>query len=177
MRKISFVTLLLFVILFGVSCKEKEREDWNTYRDEKLNFSIQYPKDWVAEFWKYKSEPGPYFGRLADYSKGMIIEFASYKLDQDESLDDFVKHTVDKHDKFFFKKSKKLDTLSVIRYGAHLFLRDGESFVLRQFVKIEGDNIIDLMVDLPKDSIEKKDEKYKLIIEIMDTFKKIDFGS
>ena len=54
-----------------------------------------------------------------------------------------------------------------------MFLRDGESFVLRQFVKNGEDNIIDLMVDLPKDSIEKEDEKYKLIIEIMDTFKKL----
>lgn len=173
MKKIFLVFILFLVLVFGLSCGKKGHEDWNVYKDERYSFSIQYPKNWVVEFWKNKTEPDPYFGRLADYSKGMIVEFASYKLEKGESLDDFVNHTVDRHDKFFFKESKKLDNLLAIRYGAHLFLGDGESYVLRQFIKIGESNVIDLMVGLPRSSIEKKDDKYKLITEIMDTFKKL----
>lgn len=176
MRKLLLILLMLLLPIICLSCvfsKDNEHKDWNTYTDERFKFSIQYPKNWVAEFWKGKTEPDPYFGRLADYSNGLIIEFAFYKLDNGENLDTFVKHTVNKHDKFYFKETKMINNVPVIRYGVHLYLEDGESYVLRQFINVEKENVLDLMSDLPQKSMEKKDDKYKLILEIMDTFKKL----
>lgn len=176
MKNTFLVLILLFLPVIGLSCGEKEHKDWDTYKDEVFNFSMQYPKNWEVQFWKYgkdvESLRSQKFGHLADHPNELLINFNVYKADKGKSLNDFVKNSVDKHDQIYFRYTKKLGKVNAIRFGAHLYLREGEIYELRQSMKI-GEYFIDLSADLSKDSMEKKDDKYKLIIEIMDTFKKL----
>jgi len=98
--------------------------------------------------------------------------WALKEFENEKSLNDFIKNSKNNYDHIYFKHTKRLGKVNATRLGVHLYLRDGELYELRQSMK-SGEYFIDLSAGLPKDSIEKKDEKYKLIIEIMDTFNKL----
>ncbi|MGE5606939.1 MAG: hypothetical protein ACM3YE_14780, partial [Bacteroidota bacterium] len=135
-----------------------------------LNFSIKYPPNWEVKFWDDKEQPNPYFGFLTDYLNQLEINFSLWKLDKGE---DFYKFAYpDYPSKVTFYKKKRVNGFPAFRYGVHWYLEDGESYDLRQFVKIDKENVIDLMAPLPEKSFQEKDDKYKLVIEIMDTFVK-----
>lgn len=177
MRKLLLILLMLLLPTICLSCvfsKENEQKNWQTYADKVFNFTIQYPVNWRIEFWKHgkdvKSLPSQNFGRLADYPNESVIYFNVYEVEEGDSLEHFI--SVSKPDRLFFKETKKLGKATAIRTGVHWYLEDGESYELRQSMIIDG-YFLDLTAGLPQESIEKKDDKYKLILEIMDTFKKL----
>ncbi|NQT29089.1 MAG: hypothetical protein HQ596_00810 [Candidatus Saganbacteria bacterium] len=52
MKRISLILLLLLCAALSSSMSnapEKETKDWNTYTNNKYNFEIKYPKDWIVK--------------------------------------------------------------------------------------------------------------------------------
>lgn len=173
-KLVLFLLILLLLCVYCAFYKDNERKDWLTYTDKVFNFTIQYPENWEIEFWKYgkdvKSLPSQNFGRLADYPNDLIIYFNVYEVEKGESLERFV--NVSKPNKLLFKETKKFGKANGIRTGVHWCLEDGESYELRQSMMVDK-YFLDLTASIHQESMKKKDDKYKLLLGIMDTYKKL----
>lgn len=175
MRKVLLILVIFVLPIICMSCvfsNVKEHKDWETYQDKIFNFSIQYSKNWEIGFWKtakdIKSLPSQNFGWLEYIGNDLKINFDVYPADKGENLEHFTRKSA--NEDIYFKENKVLNKISIIRIGAHFHLEDGEYYELNQVIKIK-DYLLSINAELTKESIEKKDDKYKKVIEIMDTFK------
>lgn len=180
MFKKLFISILITIIFSGISYGYSEHKDWGKYDDNKLNFSIEYPKDWNCNFFydEFTLQAGGLLGILtknfgkSDYDN-ITIDFMIMKHDSTKEFNQVIQDSLSNDSKVYFQVDKVNNDIYNKRIG-FCYLNEPTNMVIRQFFNIDKETTLMLEATLWEDSFRNRneDEKFKSVMEIMDTLKR-----